>query len=112
MLFGEFGALTMTFTYLLFLLLPLVIGFYLSLAILEQRLQSRGKDTRAAIERRLAAARNELEHAGEMQYIIINQEFTVACQQLIGIADSARCRFRQQLALNPELFAALGIPTD
>ena len=83
-----------------------------SLAILEQRLQSRGKDTREAIERRLATARNELEHAGEMQYIIINQEFTVACQQLIGIADSARCRFRQQLALNPELFAALVIPTD
>lgn len=34
-LFGEFGAITMTFTYLLFLLLPLVIGFYVSLAILE-----------------------------------------------------------------------------
>jgi ferrous iron transport protein B len=32
---GEFGAITMTVTYLLFLLLPLVIGFYLSLAILE-----------------------------------------------------------------------------
>jgi guanylate kinase len=83
-----------------------------SMAILEQRLQSRGKDTRETIERRLAAARNELEHAGEMQYIIINQDFTVACRQLIGIADSARCRFRQQSALNPELFAALGIPTE
>lgn len=34
-LFGEFGALTMTVTYLLFLLLPLVIGFYISLSILE-----------------------------------------------------------------------------
>ncbi|MBC8144521.1 MAG: ferrous iron transporter B, partial [bacterium] len=33
--FGEFGAFTMTVTYLLFLLLPLVVGFYLSLAILE-----------------------------------------------------------------------------
>lgn len=32
---GEFGALTMTVTYLLFLLLPLIIGFYLFLAILE-----------------------------------------------------------------------------
>lgn len=32
---GEFGALTMTVTYLAFLLLPLVIGFYLFLAILE-----------------------------------------------------------------------------
>ncbi|MDX2127615.1 MAG: ferrous iron transporter B [Chloroherpetonaceae bacterium] len=35
MLAGEFGAVTMTVTYLLFLLLPLIIGFYLFLAILE-----------------------------------------------------------------------------
>ncbi|MBM4160095.1 MAG: ferrous iron transport protein B [Ignavibacteria bacterium] len=34
-LVGEFGVLTMTVTYLLFLLLPLVIAFYVSLAILE-----------------------------------------------------------------------------
>ncbi len=34
-LFGEFGVFTMTVTYLLFMLLPLVIGFYMSLAILE-----------------------------------------------------------------------------
>jgi ferrous iron transport protein B len=33
--FGDFGAFSMTVTYLLFLLLPLVLGFYLSLAILE-----------------------------------------------------------------------------
>ncbi len=34
-LVGEFGVLTMTVTYLLFLLLPLVIAFYLSLAVME-----------------------------------------------------------------------------
>lgn len=34
-LFGEFGAITMTLTYVLFLLLPLVIGFYIALSILE-----------------------------------------------------------------------------
>lgn len=33
--FGEFGAITMTLTYLLFLLLPLVLGFYLALSVLE-----------------------------------------------------------------------------
>ncbi len=33
--FGEFGALTMTLTYLLFLLLPLVVGFYFALSLLE-----------------------------------------------------------------------------
>ncbi len=35
LLFGEFGVFTMTITYLLFMLLPLVIGFYLALALLE-----------------------------------------------------------------------------
>jgi ferrous iron transport protein B len=34
-LVGEFGVLTMTVTYLLFLLLPLVTAFYLSLAVME-----------------------------------------------------------------------------
>lgn len=33
--FGEFGVVSMTVTYLLFLLLPLVIGFYLAMAVLE-----------------------------------------------------------------------------
>lgn len=33
--FGEFGAVSMTVTYLLFLLLPLVLGFYFSLSVLE-----------------------------------------------------------------------------
>ncbi len=34
-LFGEFGAFSMTVTYLLFLLLPLVLAFYLALSLLE-----------------------------------------------------------------------------
>jgi ferrous iron transport protein B len=34
-LIGEFGVVTMTVTYLLFLLLPLVIAFYLALAVME-----------------------------------------------------------------------------
>jgi len=35
LLVGEFGVITLTITYLLFLLLPLVIAFYLSLALME-----------------------------------------------------------------------------
>ncbi len=35
LLVGEFGVITLTVTYLLFLLLPLVIAFYLSLALME-----------------------------------------------------------------------------
>jgi guanylate kinase len=80
-----------------------------SLEILQQRLEARGKDSPEVIGRRVATARNELEHAAEFQYIIVNQEFTEACEQLLSIADAARCRFPQQAASRPALFQALGI---
>ncbi len=80
-----------------------------SLETLRERLTARGQDTAAVIERRLAAARGELEHAGECQYVIINQDFAVACQTLVAIADTARCRFAQQHQHHPELFARLGM---
>ncbi|MDO4904508.1 MAG: guanylate kinase [Lautropia sp.] len=80
-----------------------------SIEVLKQRLEDRGKDSAATIERRLAAARSELEHADRFQYIIINQDFNTASQQLIGIADAARCRFGKQAARDPELFHAVGM---
>ncbi|MDO4232250.1 MAG: guanylate kinase [Lautropia sp.] len=80
-----------------------------SLPVLQQRLQGRGTDSEATIQRRLAAARSELEHANQFQYIIVNQDFSAASQQLVAIADSARCRFNQQSAKHPDLFHALGM---
>lgn len=80
-----------------------------SIEALKERLQGRGKDSAATIERRLAAARSELAHAGRFQYIIVNQDFNKASQQLVGIADAARCRFGQQAASHPEIFHALGM---
>ena len=82
-----------------------------SLEVLQQRLQTRGKDSAATIERRLAAARSELAHAVQFQYIIVNQDFEQARQQLVSIADSARCRFHQQAAQNASLFQSLGMTT-
>ncbi|MDO5057327.1 MAG: guanylate kinase [Lautropia sp.] len=80
-----------------------------SLTVLRERLQQRGTDSEATIARRLAAARSELAHAGQFQYIIVNQDFNQASQQLVAIADAARCRFRQQSAHHPDLFHALGM---
>jgi guanylate kinase len=83
-----------------------------SLEVLRQRLTARGQDSPEVIERRMAAARSELEHAGECQYVIINQDFAVACQALVGIADAARCRFPQQRSRHPALFAELGMTRE
>ena len=80
-----------------------------SLDVLRQRLLHRAKDAPAVIERRIMAAKSELEHAAEFQYIIVNQDFNNACQQLLAIADAARCRFDQQAAREPGLFRELGI---
>jgi len=80
-----------------------------SLQVLRDRLTARGQDAPDVIERRLQAARSELEHAGECQYVIINQDFAAACQALGGIVDAARCRFPQQRARHDALFGELGM---
>jgi guanylate kinase len=80
-----------------------------SMAVLRERLTQRGKDSADVIEQRLAAARSELKHAGECQYVIINQDFAAASRSLVGIADAARCRFAQQQRRLPALFAELGM---
>ena len=83
-----------------------------SMPVLRERLTARGQDAPDVIERRMLAARSELEHAGECQYVIINQDFATACQALVGIVDAARCRFGQQHRRHPGLFAELGMSRD
>lgn len=80
-----------------------------SMAVLRERLTRRGKDSDSVIEQRIRNAREELEHASDFQYIIVNQDFTEASQQLLAIADAARCRFSRQRARAPGLFADLGM---
>lgn len=88
------------------------VGIYIlppSMAALRERLIGRGQDAAEVIERRLAAAKTELEQAYRFQYVIINQDFNVAADELIAIADVARLRFDRQLAAEPALFRDLGI---
>jgi len=88
------------------------VGIYIlppSMAALRERLIGRGQDAAEVIERRLAAAKTELEQAYRFQYVIINQDFNVAADELIAIADVARLRFDRQLVAEPALFRDLGI---
>jgi guanylate kinase len=50
--------------------------------VLRQRLIDRGKDTAEVIEERVKAATEELAHAHEFDYVIMNQEFAVALRGL------------------------------
>ena len=80
-----------------------------SIDALEARLKKRGQDSPAVIARRLLAARSEMEHAPEFQYIVINEDFDHALSHLMAIVAATRLRFSTQKARHRELFTQLGI---
>jgi len=61
-----------------------------SRAELERRLRARASDTEATIQRRLADARQDLEHAEEFDYIVVNDKFDTALDQLCEIVKARR----------------------
>ena len=80
-----------------------------SIDALDARLKKRGQDEPHVITRRLLAAGGEMAHAPEFDYVIINEEFPVALEQLVAIVNATRLRFKSQAARHAELFAQLGI---
>jgi guanylate kinase len=58
---------------------------------LESRLRRRATDAPDVIERRLAMACKELEHYGEYDYLVVNDDLSRAYDQLRSIYVAARC---------------------
>ena len=80
-----------------------------SIEALEARLKKRGQDAPAVIARRLAAARSEIEHAPEFDFIVINEDFDLALSQLVAIVTATRLRYDTQMVRHRALFMQLGI---
>ena len=78
-----------------------------SLESLEERLVRRGQDDAATIARRLDVAREEIRHCVEFNYVIINQEFASAVDDLTAVVRATRLRTAQQLARHQPLIAQL-----
>jgi guanylate kinase len=78
-----------------------------SLDSLRERLTLRGQDDAATIERRLAAAREEMKHCGEFDYVIINQEFASAVADLRAIVRASRLRSARQRVVHRKLLDQL-----
>ena len=74
---------------------------------LERRLRSRGQDDDAVIGHRMAQAGEELSHWGEFDYLVVNDEFTVALENLLAIVRAQRNRRPAQAERNRELLAEL-----
>ena len=76
-------------------LYPDCVGIFIhppSIEELERRMRSRGQDSDAVIRRRLENAREELAHAGEFKYAIINKDFDTAKRQLADIISKERAK--------------------
>ena len=56
---------------------------------LEKRLYNRNTDTKVVIEKRIAHAINEIDYFDRYDYLIVNDNFEIASQQLISIARSS-----------------------
>ncbi|MBZ1349257.1 guanylate kinase [Alcaligenaceae bacterium LF4-65] len=80
-----------------------------SIDTLRQRLTARGQDSLEVIERRIQAAAEEISHAPEFEYVIINQDFSLALAQLAEIIRTNRLRYRSQQVLHAALFSQLGL---
>jgi len=78
-----------------------------SMQSLERRLLDRGQDDRATIARRLEAAREEMRHCSDFDYVIINQHFASAIDDLAAIVRTARLRGGQQCVRYKALIAQL-----
>lgn len=86
--------------------LPESTGIFIlppSVEALAQRLRARAQDSEEIIARRLAAAREEMSHAGEFDYVIINDVFDRAVNDLCAVVRASRLRTAVQFAAHPRL---------
>ena len=67
-----------------------------SLAALKSRLQARGQDAEDTIDVRMRAARDEMSHWDEADYLIINDQFDSALEALQALVRSLGLRTGQQ----------------
>ncbi len=89
---------------------PQAIGMFIlppSIEALEDRLSSRGTDSAATIARRIAAAREEMRHADEFDYVIINDDLQRALGDMISVVSASRLEYASQRQRHAALFATL-----
>lgn len=76
-------------------------------ATLRERLTSRGQDSTNVIEHRLSEAKLEISQAPKYEFIVINDEFDQATDDLLAIIRAARLMTTRQMGDNPRVQAIL-----
>lgn len=78
-----------------------------STATLRARLIKRGQDDPEVIETRLAEARGEMAHHAEFDYLVVNDRFDDALEELRAITRAQRCRQTRRASLLQSLLKDL-----
>lgn len=78
-----------------------------SRAALEERMRKRGQDSEDVIRQRLAAAREEMSHYEDFDYVIVNEVFDTAVDEMCAIFAASRLRREAQAERHEGLIAAL-----
>lgn len=74
---------------------------------LEDRMRKRGQDSEAVIAQRLANAREEMSHYDEFDYVIVNETFETAVDEMCAIFTASRLRRSIQVRRRPGLIDEL-----
>lgn len=81
-------------------LFPDAIGLFIlppSLKELQRRLEGRGQDSAEVIQRRVAAAQEDISHAYSFDYLIVNDDFATALADLQTVVGAQRLAIRHQM---------------
>lgn len=82
-------------------LVPDAISIFIlppSIEALRQRLRGRGSDSDEVIARRLAAAKEDISHCLAFDYLVVNDQFDYALEDLLAITRALRLGIGQQQA--------------
>lgn len=74
---------------------------------LDERMHKRAQDSEETIARRLGAARDEMSHFGEYDYLIVNDNFDAAVDEMCAIFTASRLRRDRQVAKYSKLLTNL-----
>lgn len=91
-------------------LLPETVSIFIlppSRSALEQRLNGRGQDSAEVIQKRMAAAIDEMSHYPEADYLIVNDDFQTALTELRAIFIAERLQLDHQKLRHAELLREL-----
>jgi guanylate kinase len=87
---------------------PDAVGVFIlppSMQILESRLRGRASEDEATVQRRFAVARQEIEHYGLFDYLLLNDDLDAATEKLCSIFRAEESRVRRAARLAEGLLA-------